>query len=72
MSTIHIESKGYVSFSYQLKLNYFDDLANFELFCRSIGNLGTLRNTNLEFVKAKVKIVALLLFLPCTCSLTLI
>ena len=38
------------------KLNYPDYLVNFELFYRSIYNLDSLSNENLDFVKTKIKL----------------
>ena len=53
------------------KLNYGDYLANFEVFYRSIYNLDSISNENLDFVKTKIKDAALTSFriynanLPC-------
>ena len=44
------------------KLNYADYLANFELFYRSISNLDSTLNENLDFVKTKIKDAALTSF----------
>ena len=39
----------------QKKLNYADYLAKFEVFYRSIYNLDSISNENLDFVKTKIK-----------------
>ena len=44
------------------KLNYADYLADFELFYRSIYNLDSISNKNLDFVKTKIKDAALTSF----------
>ena len=44
------------------KLNYADYLANFELFYRSICNLDSISNEDLDFVKTKNKDDALISF----------
>ena len=44
------------------KLNYADCLANFELFYRSIYNLDSISNENLDFVKTKIADAALTSF----------
>ena len=56
------------------KLNYPDYLVNFELLYRSIYNLDSISNKNLDFVKTKIKDAALTSFrnynanLPCNLS----
>ena len=42
------------------KVNYADYLANFELFYRSICNLDSISNEDLDFVKTKTKDAALI------------
>ena len=44
------------------KLNYIDYVVNFELFDRSIYNLDSMSNKNLDFVKTKIKVAALTSF----------
>ena len=44
------------------KVNYADYLANFELFYRSICNLDSISNEDLDFVKTKTKDAALTSF----------
>ena len=44
------------------KLNYADYLVNFELFYKSIYNLDSISNENLDFVKTKIKDATLMSF----------
>ena len=44
------------------KLSYSDYLVNFELFYRSIGNLKILSEDNLDYIKTKIKDLALTSF----------
>ena len=44
------------------KLNYIDYVVNFELFDRSIYNLDSMSNKNLDFVKTEIKVAALTSF----------
>ena len=53
------------------KLNHADYLANFELFYRSIYNLDSISNKNLDFVKSKIKDAPLTSFLNYNANLTL-
>ena len=55
--------KGLPFSSSPKKLNYADYLTNFDLFHKSIRNLDVFSNSDLDFVKTKIKDAAL-----CSCG----
>ena len=66
VSPIEVEKlllvKGLSSSLPPKQLNYSGYLINFELFCRSIDDLKSLYGDNLDFIKTRIKDVALMSF----------